>query len=52
MLPKSGGNAMSGDRTTPAYRVGELLTFPTALFRRAGLDPAKAGTIAEILVAE
>ena len=41
---------MSGDRTTPAYQVDELLAFASALLRRAGLDPDKAGTVAAILV--
>lgn len=41
---------MSLGGTTPPYWVGDLLAFATALFRRAGLDPDKAGTIAEILV--
>jgi L-lactate dehydrogenase len=41
---------MSSGRSTPAYPVGELLGFAMALFRGAGLDPDKAGTVAEILV--
>ena len=41
---------MSCGRLTPAYPVGELLGFATALFQHAGLDSDKAGTVAEILV--
>jgi LDH2 family malate/lactate/ureidoglycolate dehydrogenase len=41
---------MSCGGLTPAYRMEELLGFATALFRRAGLDSDKAGTVAEILV--
>lgn len=44
------GKEMSCGRTAPAYRVDQLLAFATALFRRAGLDPDKAATVAEILV--
>jgi LDH2 family malate/lactate/ureidoglycolate dehydrogenase len=41
---------MSSGGTTPAYRASELVALATALFRRAGLDPDEAGTVAEILV--
>jgi LDH2 family malate/lactate/ureidoglycolate dehydrogenase len=41
---------MSSGGTTPAYRARDRLAFATALLRRAGLDPDKAGTVAEILV--
>jgi L-lactate dehydrogenase len=41
---------MSGEPTTPAYRSADLVAFATALFERAGLDPDKARTVAEILV--
>ena len=49
LLPRDGKRDGSGD-TRPAYRTSELLAFATALFRCAGLDPDKAGTVAEILV--
>ena len=38
---------MSGELTTP---VADLVALASALFRRAGLDPDKAGTVAEVLV--
>jgi LDH2 family malate/lactate/ureidoglycolate dehydrogenase len=41
---------MSCGGLTPAYRVGELRGFATALFGRAGLDADKADTVAAILV--
>jgi LDH2 family malate/lactate/ureidoglycolate dehydrogenase len=41
---------MSGDRGTPAYRAEDLVAFAAALFRNAGLDEAKARTVAEVLV--
>jgi LDH2 family malate/lactate/ureidoglycolate dehydrogenase len=41
---------MSGEATTPAYRRADLVAFASALFGRAGLDPDKAGTLAEVLV--
>jgi LDH2 family malate/lactate/ureidoglycolate dehydrogenase len=41
---------MSGDRATPAYRAADLVAFAAAVFRAAGLDEAKARTVAEVLV--
>ena len=34
---------VSGEPTMPAYRSADLVAFASALFRRAGLDPDKAG---------
>ena len=41
---------MSGEPNTPAYRIVDLVAFATALFERAGLDPDKAGTVAQVLL--
>ena len=41
---------MSGEATTPVYGVDDLLAFATALFRGAGLDADKAGTLATVLL--
>ena len=40
---------MSGELTTPVYRSADLVAFASALFRRAGPDPDKAGTVAAVL---
>jgi LDH2 family malate/lactate/ureidoglycolate dehydrogenase len=41
---------MSPKHAEPAYRADDLIGFASALFRAAGLEDEKAGTVAEILV--
>ena len=41
---------MSSQPTTPVYCSADLVALASALFRRTGLDPDKAGTVAEVLV--
>src|ERR671910_365242 len=41
---------MSSQPTTPVYRSADLVALASALFRRTGLDPDRAGTVADVLV--
>jgi LDH2 family malate/lactate/ureidoglycolate dehydrogenase len=41
---------MSRNHAEPAYRADDLIAFAAALFRAAGLEDEKAGTVAEVLV--
>jgi LDH2 family malate/lactate/ureidoglycolate dehydrogenase len=41
---------MSGELTAPVYRSADLVAFGARCSRRAGLDPDKAATVAEVLV--